>query len=109
MATKPAKKTTKTKKVNVTPLGDNILVQRLEAESTTAGGIVLLESAKEKSCEGVVIAVGEGRVNDDGGRTAPQVSKNDRVIFSSYAGTEVKYDGVDYLIMREDDILCVID
>jgi chaperonin GroES len=111
MATKSAKKTStaaKNKKVNVTPLGDNILVQRLEAESTTAGGIVLPESAKEKPREGVVIAVGEGRANEDGGRTAPQVSKNDRVIFSSYAGTEISVGGNDYLIVREDEILAVL-
>jgi chaperonin GroES len=109
MATKTAKKTrTAAKKVNVTPLGDNILVQRLEAESTTAGGILLPESAKEKPREGMVIAVGEGRANDDGGRTAPQVAKNDRVIFSSYAGTEITVGNTDYLIVREDEILAVL-
>ena len=75
MATKSAKKASPAKKMNITPLGDNVLVQRVEAESTTAGGIVLPESAKEKPREGKVIAVGEGRVNDDGVRTKPQVSK----------------------------------
>ena len=110
MATKTAKKTRSTskKKGSITPLGDNILVKRLEAESVTAGGIVLPESAKEKPREGVVISVGAGRVTDDGTRTAPQVAKNDRVIFSSYAGTEVSFGGVDYLIVREDEILAVV-
>jgi len=109
MATKSAKTTRSTsKKVNITPLGDNVLVKRVEAETTTAGGIVLPESAKEKPREGVVIAVGEGRVTDDGTRTALQVGKNDRVIFSSYAGTEVNVGGEDYLIVREDEILAVV-
>lgn len=109
MATKAAKKSrTKSKKASITPLGDNILVKRLEAESVTAGGIVLPESAKEKPREGVVISVGEGRVNDEGTRTAPQVAKNDRVIFSSYAGTEVSFAGEDFLIVREDEILAVV-
>ena len=110
MATKTAKKKTRStsKKGSITPLGDNILVKRLEAESVTAGGIVLPESAKEKPREGMVISVGEGRVTEDGTRTAPQVSKNDRVIFSSYAGTEVSFGGEDFLIVREDEILAVV-
>ena len=106
MATKSATKSKK--KVNVTPMGDNVLVQRLEAEDVTAGGIVLPESAKEKPREGMVIAVGPGRVRDDGSRSEPQVKVNDRVIFSSYAGTEVDVGGVDYLIVREDEILAVV-
>ena len=109
MATKSAKpSSTASKKSNITPLGDNVLVKRLEAETTTAGGIVLPESAKEKPRQGVVIAVGEGRLNDEGVRTAPQVKKNDQVIFSSYAGTEIKLDGNDYLIVREDEILAIV-
>ncbi len=108
MATKTAKTRKTSKKASITPLGDNILVKRLEAESITAGGIVLPESAKEKPREGVVISAGEGRVTEDGNRTAPQVSKNDRVIFSSYAGTEVSFGGEDYLIVREDEILAVV-
>jgi chaperonin GroES len=112
MATKSAKKTrpaaAKSKKINVTPLGDNVLVQRVEALSTTAGGIVLPESAKEKPKEGVVISVGEGKSNEDGVRTPPQVSANDRVIFSSYAGTEISVGGNDYLIVREDEILAIV-
>lgn len=98
---------TKTK-VNIRPLGDRVLVQRLEAEEKTAGGILLPESAKEKPKEGVVVAVGEGKLKDDGKRTALNVKKGERVLFSSYAGTEVKYQGEEYLIMGENDILAVI-
>lgn len=109
MAIKSAKtSSTASKKSNITPLGDNVVVKRLEAERTTAGGIVLPESAKEKPRQGVVISVGEGRLNDEGVRTPPQVKKNDQVIFSSYAGTEIKIDGNDYLIVREDEILAII-
>ena len=102
--TKTAKKT----KVNLTPMGDNVLVQRLEAESITAGGIVLPESAKEKPREGTVMAVGEGRILDDGTRRAMQVKVGDRIIFSSYAGTEIEVSGEDFLIVREDEILAVV-
>ena len=98
---------TKTK-VNIRPLGDRVLVQRLEAEEKTAGGILLPESAKEKPKEGVVVAVGEGKLKDDGKRTALNVKKGERVLFSSYAGTEVKYQVEEYLIMGENDILAVI-
>jgi len=107
MATKAAKK--KSTKVSIQPLGDHVLIERLEAETTTAGGIVLPDSAKEKPREGTIIAVGEGRVGDDGKRTGLQVEVKDHVIFSSYAGTEIKYDGHDYLIVREDEILAVVD
>lgn len=105
MATKTKKAA---KKTSLTPLGDNVLLQRVEAESTTAGGIVLPESAKEKPQEGVVIAAGDGRLNDEGERTPLQVSKGDRVIFSSYAGTEVSHGGETYLIVREDEILAIV-
>lgn len=109
MATKSAKKTGKPlTKNNVTPLGDNVLVKRVEAEDVTKGGIVLPESAKEKPREGIVLAVGEGRLKDDGTRAPLQVKKNDRVIFSSYAGTEVKIEGTEYLLVREDEILAVV-
>ena len=104
MATK-----TKSKTATIRPLGDRVLVRRVEAEEKTAGGILLPESAKEKPKEGKIVSLGEGRTLDNGEKSTFSVKKNDRVIFSSYAGTEVKYDGVDYLIMREDDILCVID
>lgn len=105
MATKTKAKAT----TAIRPLGDRVLVRRVEAEEKTAGGILLPESAKEKPKEGKIVSLGEGRTLDNGEKSTFSVKKNDRIIFSSYAGTEVKYDGVDYLIMREDDILCVID
>ena len=107
MATKTKSKTS-TSTATIKPLGDRVLVRRLEAEEKTAGGILLPESAKEKPKEGKVISVGEGRTLDNGEKSTFSVKKGDRVVFSSYAGTEVKYEGVEYLIMREDDILCII-
>ena len=91
------------------PLGDKILVKRLEAETKTKSGIVLPDSAKEKPKQGTVIAVGEGKRLEDGSRSAMNVKKNDRVLFTSYAGTEVKIDGEEHLILREDDLLAVLD
>jgi chaperonin GroES len=93
---------------NVTPLGDKILVRRLEAEEKTAGGIVLPDSAKEKPKEGKVIALGSGKLLEDGTRGRFQVKKGDRIIFASYAGTEVKLDGEEYLLMPEEDVLAVV-
>jgi chaperonin GroES len=107
MATKA--KSAPKKTVNIRPLGDRILVERIEAEEVTAGGILLPESAKEKPKEGNVIAVGEGRMLDNGTRSAPGVKKGDRVLFTSYAGTEVKYGGHTYMIMDERDIRGVIE
>ena len=102
--------TTKTKsKVNVRPLNDRVLVQRVEAEEKTAGGILLPETAKDKPKEGKVIAAGPGRINDKGQREPVSVKPGDRVLFSSYAGTEVKLMGDEFLIMREEDILGVIE
>jgi chaperonin GroES len=103
MASKAPAKTGK-----LTPLNDHVIVERLEAQSTTKGGIVLPDTAKEKPKEGLVIAVGEGRLTEDGQRIPVQVKPKDRIIFSSYAGTEVKYGGEDYLIVREDEILAVV-
>ena len=91
------------------PLGDRLLVERIEAETTTAGGIVLPDSAKEKPIQGKVIAVGEGRRNDDGKIVPLQVKKGDTVLFGKYSGTEVKIDGNDYLIMKEDDVLAIVE
>ena len=91
------------------PLGDRLLVERIEAETTTAGGIVLPDSAKEKPIQGKVIAVGEGRRNDDGKIVPLQVKKGDTVLFGKYSGTEVKLDGNDYLIMKEDDVLAIVE
>jgi chaperonin GroES len=100
---------TKTKsKVNIRPLGDRVLVQRVEAEEKTAGGILLPESAKEKPKEGKIIAIGTGKILESGERAEFSVKVGDRVLFTSYGGTDVKYDGDDYLIMHESDILGVI-
>jgi chaperonin GroES len=95
--------------MSIRPLGDRVLVKRVEAEEKTAGGILLPDSAQEKPKEGKVIALGEGKQLEDGTRTTFSVKKNDRVLFTSYAGTDVKIDGDEYLIMREDDILGVIE
>jgi len=95
--------------MKIRPLNDRILVKRLEEEETTAGGIIIPDSAKEKPAEGEIVAVGPGKMNDAGERAAMDVKVGDRVLFSKYGGTDVKYDGNDYLIMREDDILGVIE
>ncbi len=95
-------------KMNIRPLGDKVIVKRVEAESKTAGGIVLPDSAKEKPKRGIVMATGNGRLLDDGSRSDMQVKKNDEVLFTSYAGTEIKMDGTEYMIMDESDILGVI-
>jgi len=109
----PAKTKTAPKKksntVGIRPLGERILVKRVEAETTSAGGIILPESAKEKPKEGIVIALGDGKLLDNGERAAFSVKKRDRVLFTSYGGTEVKYEGEEYLIMEERDILGVIE
>ncbi|MBI1311124.1 co-chaperone GroES [bacterium] len=93
--------------MTLTPLGDKVVVQRTEAEDTTAGGIVLPDSAKSKPAEGRVLSVGDGRLGKDGTRTPLQVHDGDRVIFSSYAGTEIDVDGQTLLILSESDILAV--
>lgn len=95
-------------KLNIRPLGDKVILKRVEAEEKTAGGIVLPDSAKEKPKRGIIMAVGNGRLLDDGSRSEMQVRKNDEVLFSSYAGTEVKVDGEEYMIMDESDILGVM-
>jgi chaperonin GroES len=96
-------------KVRIRPLSDKIVVKRVEAEEKTAGGIVLPDSAKEKPKEGVVVSLGNGRLLDNGGRAEFQVKEKDRVLFSSYAGTEVKVDDEEYLILTEDDVLAVVN
>ncbi|MBA2873184.1 chaperonin GroES [Anoxybacillus calidus] len=90
------------------PLGDRVVIELIQTEEKTASGIVLPDTAKEKPQEGKVVAVGTGRVLDSGERVAPEVAVGDRIIFSKYAGTEVKYEGKEYLILRESDILAVI-
>ena len=109
MSTKTqAKPTTSKKSGAIRPLGDRVLVKRAEAEGKTAGGILLPESAKDKPKEGTVIAIGEGRTLDNGQRSTFSVKVGDTVLFSSYAGTEVKFGGEEYIIMREEDILGII-
>jgi len=95
--------------MKIRPLGDKVLVERVEAEAKTAGGIVLPDTAKEKPQRGKVVSVGEGKVLEDGTRREPQVKKGNLVLFTSYAGTEIKIDGKEYLIMDESDIMAVIE
>jgi len=99
----------KTKSATVTPLGDRVLVKRVEADEKTKGGIILPDTAKEKPREGVVISVGKGKLLDNGSRQAMTVKSNDRVLFSSYAGSEIKLEGDEMLILSEDEILAVIE
>ena len=94
--------------MKVVPLNDKIVVERLEAETKTAGGIVLPDSAKEKPKQGKILALGEGKLLDSGKRAAFQVKAGDRVLFTSYAGSEVTVENKEYLIMTEDDILAVV-
>jgi chaperonin GroES len=95
--------------MKIRPLGDKVLVERLEAESKTAGGIVLPDTAKEKPQRGKVVNVGAGKMLENGTRKEVQVKKGDTVLFTSYAGTEIKIDGKEYLIMDESDIMAVIE
>jgi len=94
--------------MKIVPLGDKIVVRRLDAEEKTKGGIVLPDTAKEKPKEGKVISVGSGKLLKDGTRKPLTAKKGDRIIFTSYAGTEVKIDGEEYLIMPEEDVLAVL-
>ena len=105
MATATKKKT----KIKLQPLGDRVVVQREESEATTAGGIVLPDSAQDKPARGTVLSVGDGKLLDDGTRSQLQVSVDDRVIFSSYAGETIQVDDDELLLMHEDDILAVIE
>lgn len=101
-------KTKTTTAPKITPLGDKILVKRSDADEVTKGGIILPDTAKEKPKEGTVIAVGQGRSLENGQRAPFTVKPKDRVLFSSYAGSEIQLDGEDYLIVGEDEILAVI-
>jgi len=94
--------------MNIQPLGDRVVIKVLESEEKTKSGIVLPDTAKEKSQEGEVVAVGSGRVSDTGEKIAIEVAVGNRVIYSKYAGTEVKFDGVEYLILSERDILAIV-
>ncbi len=95
--------------MKVRPLHDQVIVQRLEEEERTKGGIIIPDTAKEKPIEGKVIAVGTGRNKKDGTKIPLEVKKGNRVLYAKYAGTEVKVDGEEYLIMKEDDILAIIE
>jgi chaperonin GroES len=106
---KTAKASGARKAPTIRPLGEKVLVKRLEAEETTRGGIVLPDTAKEKPQKGTVLALGDGKLLDDGTRAAFQVHKGDTVLFASYGGTEIKVEGEDYLLMDESDVLAILD
>lgn len=95
-------------KLGIRPLGDKVIIKRVDAEDVTTGGIVLPDSAKEKPKRGLIKAIGDGKLLDSGERSQLQVKKNDEVLFTSYAGTEVKVGGEEYIIMDESDILAVL-
>jgi chaperonin GroES len=94
--------------VKVKPLHDRILVKRLEEKETKKGGIIIPDTAKEKPQEGEVVAVGPGKVGDDGKRQSMDVKVGDKILFGKYSGSEVKLDGEEFLIMREEDVLCIL-
>ena len=95
--------------MNIRPLHDRVVVKRTEEEKTSPGGIVIPDSAAEKPSKGEVIAVGNGKLLDNGERVTPAVKAGDKVLFGKYSGTEVKVDGTDYLVMREDDIMGILE
>jgi chaperonin GroES len=95
--------------MNIRPLHDRIIVERFEEETMTAGGIIIPDSAKEKPFEGVIIAVGKGKSTEDGKLLPLDVKVGDKVLFGKYAGTEIKIDGKEFMMMREDDILGVVE
>jgi chaperonin GroES len=97
------------KEMKIRPLNDRALVLRIDEEEKTSGGIIIPDTAKEKPQEGKVVAVGPGKRDEEGKRIALEVKENDRVLFGKYAGTEIKIEGVEHLIMREDDILGIIE
>jgi chaperonin GroES len=95
--------------MKIRPLGDRILVKRIKEEEKTKGGIIIPDTAKEKPQEGIVVAVGKGKMSDEGKLLVPDVKAGDRILFGKYAGSEVKLDGEEHLILREDDILGVLE
>ena len=95
--------------MNIRPLDDRIVLEQVEAEEKTAGGIVLPDTAKEKPQKGKVLAVGEGKLLDDGTRAKPSVKKGDTILYAKYGGTEIKVDGKELLILRESDVLAKIE
>lgn len=95
--------------MKVKPLQDRVLIKRVEEETKTKGGIIIPDTAKEKPQEGLVVAVGSGKVTEKGTRVPPEVKKGDRILFGKYSGTEIKVDGEEHLILREDDILAILE
>ena len=95
--------------MKIKPLNDRILVLRMKEEEKTAGGIIIPDTAKEKPQEGKVVSVGSGKMDDNGKRIPLDVKKGDKILFSKYAGTEIKIDGVEHIFMREDDILGILE
>jgi len=95
--------------MKVKPLHDRVIVKRVEEEEKTKGGIIIPDSAKEKPVEGIVVAVGDGKVQEDGTKTPLEVKAGDRVLFGKYAGTEIQIDGEENLIMKEDDIIAIVE
>ncbi|MEJ5359953.1 MAG: co-chaperone GroES [Desulfobacterales bacterium] len=95
--------------MKIRPMNDRILVVRVEEEKKTAGGIIIPDTAKEKPQEGKVVAVGPGKMGEDGKRIPMEVKKGDRILFSKYAGNEIKIDGVEHIFMREDDVLGILE
>jgi chaperonin GroES len=95
--------------MKIRPLQDRVLVERLEEETTTKGGIIIPDTAKEKPAEGRIVASGKGKTKKDGSLIPMELKLGDRVLFSKYAGSEIKFDGKEFLIMGQDDILCIVD
>jgi len=95
--------------MNIRPLHDRIIVERIEEETKTAGGLIIPDSAKEKPQQGKVVAAGKGKVTEDGKLLGMDVKVGDRILFGKYAGTEIKVEGKEYLMMREDDVLGVVE
>ena len=95
--------------MKIKPLHDRVIVKRVEEEQTTKGGIIIPDTAKEKPAEGLIVAVGNGKLSEDGTRQALEVKEGDKVLFGKYAGTEIKINGEEHLIMREDEIIAIIE
>ena len=95
--------------MKIKPLHDRVIVKRVEEEETTKGGIIIPDTAKEKPAEGLIIAVGSGKISEDGSKQALEVKEGDKVLFGKYSGTEIKINGEEHLIMREDEIIAIIE
>ena len=95
--------------MKIKPLHDRVIVKRVEEEETTKGGIIIPDTAKEKPAEGLIVAVGDGKISEDGKRQSLEVKEGDKVLFGKYAGTEIKINGEEHLIMREDEIIAIIE